>query len=96
MKKFLILASAILGAGFAGAFALQFVGLIRFNVFHLPLLLGGAAVASVLAIGAVDYSRRPRFCARRARRAAALPRSAVAQKPAENSAAVWTYTTFST
>jgi hypothetical protein len=95
MKNILVLASSACAAVFGGIIAAQFLGLVSFHVFSIPLLIGGVVVAGLIGLLCVDYSRRPRFCARRARVAAALPSAARASSAADDCAALWTYTTYS-
>jgi hypothetical protein len=95
MKKFLVLASVTCAAGFGGIIAAQFLGVLSFQVFTIPLLIGGAVASGLVGLICVDYSRRPRFCGCRARVAAALPRRLPASSAADHCAALWTYTTYS-
>ena len=65
MKKTLISASVVFAFGYAVAIALQFAGLISFNVFGLPVLIGGGIGSGVVALLFADYARRPSFRVRR-------------------------------
>lgn len=73
MKKFLLFATLVLSLGFAAALGAQFLGLISFNVFNLPTLIGGVIASGLVALACTDYSRRPRFRVRQTRERLAAP-----------------------
>jgi hypothetical protein len=70
----------------------QFAGLVSFNLFSLPALIGGLVASGVVGLVFSDYAQRPRFRVRRS------PETVATEiKPALSDAKIrscdWTYTT---
>jgi len=92
MKKLLSVSSAVFVVTYTLAIAAQFAGLVSFNVFGVPALIGGLAAAGFVGSVLSDYSRRPSFRVRSPRRTiAAIETSAT--PPSQDPATMWTYTT---
>ena len=92
MKNALILASVVFAIGYSAAIAAQFAGLISFDVFGLPALIGGLTVSGIFGLVLSDYSRRPSFRVRTPRPAPTAGK--VAPMPVvEDTPTMWTYTT---
>jgi hypothetical protein len=89
MKKFLLLTTLVLSLGYAAAIVAQFSGLLSFNVFSLPTLIGSSIASGLVALACTDYSRRPRFRVRRTTERPAAPVQAVAF----SQQTLWTYAT---
>lgn len=88
MKKFLLLATLAPSLGFSAALGAQFFGLLPFNVFRLPYLIGGVLASGLVALACTDYSHRPRFRIRRTQE-----RSAAPQPVNFTARTLWTYAT---
>ena len=95
MKKLPALACVIFAAGFSATLAAQLLGVIAFDVLTLPPLIGAVAASGLAALACLDYSRRPRFGARRTRLTASRSTAGGRPHAAAGSTALWTYTTFS-
>ncbi len=67
-------------------------GLVSFNVFGLPSLIGGAIASVVVGLVFADYTRRPSFRVRSPGQAASFA-SARAKPQAGDPVTMWTYTT---
>jgi hypothetical protein len=92
MKKTIIVASVVFAFGYAVAIAGQFAGLVSFNVFSLPALIGGLVASGMVGLVFSDYAQRPRFRVRRS------PETGATEiKPVFSDAGMrscdWTYTT---
>ena len=92
MKKTLISASVVFAIGYTVAIAAQFAGFISFNLFGLPVLMGGALASGLVAFVFSDYSRRPSFRVRRPQDTKE-ERTVSARPAAEDPVTMWTYTT---
>ncbi len=92
MKNTLVLTSTVFALGYAVVIAAQFAGLVSFNVFGLPSLIGGAIASAVVGLVFADYTRRPRFRVRSPGQAASFA-STRAQSQAGDPVTMWTYTT---
>ena len=92
MKNSIIVTSVVFVLGYALAIVAQFIGLVSFNVFSLPTLIGGLVASAVVGLVFTDYAQRPRFRVRRSPESGATeinPPSADAVIPSCD----WTYTT---
>lgn len=89
MKKLLLLAALALSLGFAAALGAQFFGLLAFNVFRLPSLIGGIIASGLVALACTDYGRRPRFRLRRPQERSTAP----LQPVSFTTQTLWTYAT---
>ena len=92
MKKTILVASVVFVLGYAVAIVAQFTGLVSFNIFSLPALIGGLVASGVVGLVFSDYAQQPRFRVRRA------PETGATEiKPALSAAGMrscdWTYTT---
>jgi hypothetical protein len=92
MKNTIIVASAVFVLGYALAIAAQFAGLVSFNVFSLPALIGGFVASGVVGLVFSNYAQRPRFRVRRSPETGATEIKPVFSD-AEIRACDWTYTT---
>ena len=89
MKKFILTSSLVFAFAYLAAFGAQFAGLISFNLFGLPALIGGAITSGIIGLVLSDYSRRPSFRVRKPQVAAAEAQVAQVEDPVT----MWTYTT---
>ena len=92
MKTTLTVASVVFALGYAVAIAVQSAGLVSFNIFGLPVLIGGASASALVALAFSDYSRRPSFRVRKPRNTSAAPEMP-ANHVVEDPSVMWTYTT---
>jgi hypothetical protein len=90
MKKSLLLASVVFAIGYLAAIAAQFTGLISFNVFAVPVLIGGVIGSGLVGLVLSDYSRRPSF---RVRHEKPVTPTELLPATFEDSPTLWTYTT---
>ena len=91
MKKILIATSIVFTPAYVVILAAQFAGFISFNVFSLPVLIGGSLGSALVGLVVSDYTRRPHFRVRRSR-----PSVPPAESPGATTGDVacdWTYTT---
>jgi hypothetical protein len=82
----------VFALGCSAALAARFAGLISFDAFGLPALLGGSTAFGVVGLALSDYSRRPSFRVRRSHRTS-TPVKAPVRPVIEDPVTMWTYTT---
>lgn len=91
MPTFFRRLSLVFATGYAVTIVSEFAGLISFDVFSLPLLIGGFIGSALVTLVISDYSRRPSFRVRGSSRdRVVVPPTA---RLGFDDSALWTYTT---